>query len=307
MSEKGLIQDFVEFIVSFSTDLLMPTMIAIFAFAIAMRILIYYTISRESWFAKEFEKRVHKFIDETHGVAVKSFFLTTKKILEKTYYEIFEIRAIMKRRKPDAIGPIMDRVFLIQHGSAFLVKDTLKQIKYLKPQKDHPKLLEIAKIVFQNNPCFSKVFGVFPTSIFNDILNILPGIFIVGGIFGTFLGIMNALPELGKMDLQDIEGTKLVMDEFLLRVSFSMSTSIVGIILSVTMSICNTLFSADKLFVSIVDRFENSLDVLWTRSEGNSITEVEVSEFDEHKDPMEALAEQAINNQIAKGGKNSAA
>ncbi len=303
---QEMAQWLVDKIVVFATDLLIPTMLTLFILAVILRILIYFTISRESWFAKEFEKRVHKFVEdsEENDKPQTSFFVMVKKLMEKTYYELFEVRAIMKRRKMDFVGPISDRLFLIQHGSAFLVKDTLKQVRFLKHNGEHPKLLELTKSVFQNNPCFNKVFGLIPTSMFNDVLNILPGIFIVGGIFGTFLGIMKALPELGAMDLNDVEGTKMVMDDFLLKVSFSMSTSIIGIILSVAMTVLNTFFSAEKLFVRIVDRFENCLDILWHRSSDNALPE-NIEEFDEHKDPIEALAEQAIQNELSKSKKKA--
>jgi hypothetical protein len=305
MIAERMVQGFVDLVVLIMSDLLLPTMLVMFGGAVLMRALIYFTIARESWFAREFEKRVHRFVDDAEVDSRQSFFAMTKRLLEKTYYELFEIRAIMKRRRPDLIGPVIDRVFLIQHGSAFLVKDTLKQIRYLKHGGEHPKLLEISKSVYQNNPCFSKVFGILPTSLFNDVLNILPGLFIVGGIFGTFLGIMKALPELGGMDLNDVESTKTIMDGFLLRVSFSMRTSIIGILLSVVMSLVNTVMSGDKLFIGIVDRFENALDILWTRSTSNDLTLGNI-EFNEHKDPMEALAEQAIESELSTKTKSAA-
>jgi hypothetical protein len=302
---QDLAQKLVDSIVEFATDLLIPAMIVSFGVAVVLRILIYYTISRENWFATEFEKRVHRFFDETdHREHYASFFVMAKRLLEKTYYELFEVRAIMKRRKIDFVGAMSDRVFLIQHGAAFLVKDTLKQLKFLKYGGDHPKLHELSKNVFQNNPCFNRVFGIIPTSRFNDVLNILPSVFIIGGIFGTFLGIMKALPELGGMDLNDIEGTKMVMDDFLLKVSFSMSTSIIGIILSVLMTVLNTLLSSERTFVRIIERFENSLDLLWNRCSNNTLPE-EINDFDEHRDPIEALAEQAITNEVAKAPKQA--
>jgi hypothetical protein len=305
MEGFSIVNSFVEVLSRYLADMVMPIMVTVFFAAVAMRLLIYFTIAREAWFAREFEKRVHRFLEETEFDTRQSFFAMTKRLLEKTYYELFEIRAIMKRRRPDLIGPVVDRVFLIQHGSAFLVKDTLKQVKFLKHGGEHPKLLEISKTVFQNNPCFSKVFGVLPTSLFNDLLNILPGLFIVGGIFGTFLGVMHSLPELTGMDLNDVEGTKNAMDHFLTQVAFSMRASIVGILISVLMSFINTILSGEKLFIGIVDRFENALDILWTRSTSNDLHNINV-EFDEHKDPMEALAEQAIENELSKKTKGAA-
>ncbi|MCB9061692.1 MAG: hypothetical protein H6622_09240 [Halobacteriovoraceae bacterium] len=277
-------------------DLLTPTMIVVFFIGTSLRALVYWTIKREDWFAREFERRAHAFLELMSKDGHFSFYLATKKLLEKTFYELFILRAIMKRRKPDVIMSISDRIFLIQQGAAFIVKDTLKQIKFLKHQGHPPKMLEITKTVCQNNPCFNKVFGIIPVTI-NDVLNVLPGMFVIGGIFGTFLGIMEGLFDLTNMDIADVAGTQDLMNDFLSKVSFSMSTSLTGIVLSVTMTIMNTLLNPEKLFYDIIFRFENSLDILWNRSDSNFLPE-EIKDFDENRDPIEALAENAVQKEF---------
>ena len=78
-----------------------------------------------------------------------------------------------------------------------------------------------------------------------------------------------------------------------------MGTSIIGIILSVITSIFNTVFSPEKVFVNTVDRFDNSMDLLWNRSKNNDLPK-DIPDFDMHKDPVEAIAEEALNREIAK-------
>jgi hypothetical protein len=195
-----------------------------------------------------------------------------------------------------------DRVFLVQQGMAYLVRDSLKELKFIKYDGNRPPLVEVVKEIFATNPCFTRVFGILPVGPFNDLLNIIPGLFIVGGIFGTFLGIMQALPELGAMDIRDPESTKLVMDTFLAKIAFSMSTSTVGIMLSVTMTVYNNFFSPERLFTKIVDRFERTLFRLWCRCDNNKLPE-EIPQFDEHRDPIEALASMAIEKGMTTGPK----
>lgn len=296
MFSQGLVQGLVDGVVIFATDLLMPAMAVFFVVSITLRVLVWYTVKREDWFAKEFSKRVKKFMDARHEKADQSFYVVCKRLLEITYYEVFEIRSIMKRRNPDAIMTVTDRVFLVQQGSARLVTDTLKQVKYLK-WGERPKFLEISNTVLRNNPCFNKVFGIIPVSTFNDFLNTVPGLFIVGGIFGTFLGIMKALPELGGMNLSDVEGSKLIMDNFLLKISFSMSTSIIGIILSVTMSLANTFFSCEKVYMDTVERLENEFDTLWNMSSSNKLP-ADISTFEADRDPIEVLSEDLIAKEL---------
>ncbi len=294
-----LIQITVDALVVFATEILLPLMAFGFVVAVITRILIFHTIKRQEWFSKEFEKRVNRTL-ETHSSlhGPISFYILTKKTLEKTFYEIFKSRAILKRRNPDTVMELSDRLFLITHGVAWLIRDTLKRIKYLNRKEHKPNLLQISKNIFQTNPCFNRLFGVFPSSGLNEILGVLPGMFIIGGIFGTFLGIMKALPELGGMDLADAEQTKFVMDNFLLKISFAMSTSIVGIMLSVLMNVVNSFLSPERVFVETVDRFENSLDILWNLSDNNELP-VD-TKFDEHRDPLEALAEAAVQEELDK-------
>jgi hypothetical protein len=276
-------------------------MACVFVAGLILRAVIYYTVRRHEWFSREFEKRVNRFMEaEVPGkVQGVSFFVLSKRMLERTYYEVFEIRDRMKRRKPDAMMTWSDRIFLVKQGCAWLVKDILKQVKFLKWTEDTPKLLNITKATFQHNPCFNRVFGVFPMSGLNDIISILPGLFVVAGILGTFIGISSGLNDLGGMNLQDLENTKNIMDKFLHEISFAMKSSIVGIVFSLLSHIFNTMMSPERAYVSMIDRFESAMDLLWYRSDNNNYPSDE-KPFDEHRDAVEALAEDALNKEISR-------
>lgn len=287
-----------------AVELLLPLMVVAFIAGSVARILIWYTVRRHDWFAKEFEKRVNRFIETEIPGATKgvSFYALTKRQLERAFYESFEIRDRMQRRKGDKIMATADRIYLVKQGCAWLVKDILKQLKFLKWHDNNPKLINITKATLQQNPCFNRMFGIIPIGGVNDIIAILPGMFVIGGIFGTFMGIVNGLPKLGGMDVNDAEMTKQIMDGFLFEVSFAMNSSIMGIFLSVLMTFVNTIFSPDKVFSTMVDRFENSLDLLWYRSDNNDYP-IDLPGFDENKDPQEALASESLNREIGKGGR----
>lgn len=273
----------------------------VFITAAFMRAVIYYTVRRHEWFAREFEQRVYKFIDsdENKKLSGASFYILAKKILEKSYYESFAIRDRNKSDKLDHVMSMNDRIFLVKQGCAWMVKDILKQLRYLKWSKETPKLQQITRATLHHNPCFNKLFGVIPIGGLNELITILPGLFVVAGILGTFLGIKGGLVQLGGMDLNDIEGTKTIMDNFLHEISFAMASSIVGIAFSLSLHIFNTSFSPDRVYVSLVDRFESAMDLLWYRSDNNVVPD-ETEKFDENRDPVEALAEEALNLEIAK-------
>ena len=291
------VQPFLLVLINFGKGAILPMMVAGFGFTVVMRALIYYTVAREETFTREFEKRVHHYLEDAPRDDQRSFFVITKKLLEKTFYEMFEMRAIMKRRKLDYVMSPSDRVFLIQQGSARLVRDTLKEVKYLRYDGNPPPLHEVIKTVMSSNPCFNRLFGIFPIGPLNDLLSMIPGLFIVAGIFGTFLGIMQALPELGSMDIRDPDSTKLVMDTFLARTAFSMGSSTVGILLSVLSTVYNNFVSPEKHFLKIVDRYEHCLFRVWLRCHNNQLPE-EIPAFDENRDALEALAELSVDKEL---------
>jgi hypothetical protein len=272
-----------------------------FIVAAVTRYLIYFTVQRHEWFAIEFEKRVNAFVEsqnpgEVHNV---SFYVLSKKFLEKTYYEIFELRDRMQRRKPDRMMRMGDRVFLIKQGCAWLVKDILKQLKFLKWTQETPKMLNITRTTFNHNPCFNRIFGIFPINVVNDLVSLLPGLFVVAGILGTFLGIRGGLTALGSMSVENLDATKRVMDHFLQEIAFAMGSSIVGITFSLMLHVINTIWNPDRTFSSMMDRFESALDLLWYRSDNNNFPAHNVA-FNEHRDPAEALAEEAIKLETSK-------
>lgn len=279
----------------------------IFLVAAATRWMVYYTVRRHEWFAREFEKRVYKYLDsdENKNAQNTSFYALSKKLLEKTYYESFAIRDRKSKENLDHVMSMNDRIFLVKQGCAWMVKDMLKQLKYLKWSKETPKLLHITKATLHHNPCFNRLFGIIPMGGLNELISILPGLFVVAGVLGTFLGIKSGLVALGGMDLQDLEGTKNVMDSFLHEIGFAMTSSVVGIIFSLSLHIINTTFSPDRAFVSLVDRFESTMDLLWYRSDNNVVPE-NMEKFDENKDPVETLAEDAVNVEFEKTRKQFA-
>jgi hypothetical protein len=267
-----IINQIINFIVYYSNITLMPLMFVAFFIGVLLRGLIYFTVRCEYMFSLEMEKRVHKHLAHEDQIdRITSFHQLTKKILENTYFEVFELKRKYRRRRFDHITSVTDRVFLIQEGVARLIKDTLSQTKYLRKGGRVPKFLDISKFVFGANPVFNKVLGIFPMGVFNDILNILPGLFVIGGIFGTFVGVMQALPALGQMDISDVAATKSTMDAFLLNMAFSMGTSIVGIVLSVVMTIINALMAPEGIFVNMVNKYTSSLEFLWNDTLNNEL------------------------------------
>ncbi len=267
-------------IVTLGMAYVLPAMMLLFIVGVVLRMLIYFTTNCEYLFAVEFEKRMYQYLaDPEKKSKGTSFHHVTKLLLEKTYHEHFELKAKYKRRRFDQITSVTDRMFLIQAGAMRLMTDTLSQTRYLQKTSREPRFLEVSKFVFGSNPIFNRILGVFPLGVFHETINILPGIFLVGGIFGTFLGTMSALPMLGGIDPTNVEMTKTVMDGFLHNMTFSMGKSVLGIVLSVIMTFLNTAFSPEGMYLEMVNKFTSSLEFLWNDTETNEVS----------ADPLEVL------------------
>lgn len=257
-------QQILKLVVEVSHTVLMPLMFGAWVLGILMRWLIYFTVRCEYRFITEFEKRVYKHLThENLDEARQPFHVLAELLLQRTYYEHFELKRKYMRRRFDYISSFTDRIFLIQEGATRLVRDILKQTQYLKHGLSRPKFQAITQFVVTSNPIFNKIWGVLPIGMVNDVLHILPGLFVIGGIFGTFIGVMRALPALTGMQVSDVEATRQALDGFLLAVSSSMMTSITGILYSVIMSVLNATMSPESPYLNLVNKLTSSLEFLW--------------------------------------------
>ncbi|MFZ9002270.1 MAG: hypothetical protein ACO20H_13265 [Bacteriovoracaceae bacterium] len=281
--EKSSFFEFYIKVVGFLSDNLVLGLIVLFAFAAFTRVLIHMMVRRQMWFINEFQKRVRLFLGTTgdkESTNEDSFFSMLKYNLEKTYFELFRLREKFHRRTFDKLFIIWDKMFFIQKGAAEFIVDFLHQVRFLKQDRSEPQFIDKTKASFNNNKTFGKLFGFLPVTFFDDTLHKLPSIFVIGGIFGTFLGIMHALPELSRIDIANPEESRKIMNQFLLNISFAMNTSIVGIIFSVCMSFLNSTLSPDNMYYHMVNDFSSSVDILWNKSRNNNLTPTEVDLFE---------------------------
>jgi len=259
MESTQLMHEGINTIIELANGKLIPIMLISFGCAIVARLVLFYTIRREEWIIKEFEKRVEE--DLKSKMPVESFNSYTEKTLNKTLHDLFVVRSAMKRRKPDIIMTLTDRLFMIEKGAHKFVSDLIHRLSFYN-NKDENYLRESTINSFERNESFSKSFGLVSNTFINNTLSIMPSIFITCGIFGTFIGIMAALPGLTGMDFSDPKVATMAMDKFLYRITFSMSTSIVGIILSVFMNLLNTAFQVESVYVKTVDKCVATLKLI---------------------------------------------
>ena len=254
-------------VLTFSSENLIPIMIGIFCIAAILKLGSYLTVKMLNGFINQFEINTMETVThEQRGIKGNDFYDIVKKVFWKSFEEHFIFKSKFKRRKLDRLSSFTDRALLIKEGSRRLIDDTLNHAKYCSDYKSKPDLGEIVTYLVKSNPVFKKVYGIFPLETISELMIVLPNIFVVLGIFGTFIGIMLALPELNGMDLTNVDATKKTMDLFLMKIAFSMNTSILGIILSIALNLLNSFFSSELIVENIKDTFKNSLGLLWNES-----------------------------------------
>lgn len=278
-----------------------PAMLLMFVVGFFLRWMTYKMVYKYYYFSREFENRVTNFLAEQSPKKTTqySFYVLAKKLLEKTFFEITSEREKRERGEFDRVVLVDDRLFLTKWGASWFVVNTLKQIRFLQYGSGDPKLLNITKTLLGKNPVFTRLFGVLPIGGLNDFLNMLPGLFVIGGIFGTFLGVMKGLPGLSAMDLSDPATTKTVMDYFLVEVSISMGASVTGILLSVMMTVVNITFNPERLYADMTERLENNFDLIWNYATNNEVPS-DLKAFDENRSPEEVLAEASVMQEYKK-------
>lgn len=263
----ALINELCNGMAAFANTYLFSFMFFGFFAALALKVCTHYMMYAQYTFTKEFEKRVHRFLDKEYELDPESDYeQVVGSIMQRTWVEVYQMRMKNLRRKLDRVASFSDRLFLVEEGSKRLITDTLKEAKYARPGKE-VDLLSTSRFVLSINPYYTSLFGVMPVRTAQNLLSILPGLFIIGGIFGTFLGITAGIPALKQMDPTNAAVAKSTMGFFLDNMAFSLNTSVLGIFFSVCLTVVNSIFSTKQLEKESVHKLEHGLELLWQETQ----------------------------------------
>jgi len=269
MSE--LINHICAVLISYGADNLMMIMIIVFIIGVILKLLMYYLLKAEHSFSSAVETRTHRYLNNEYGESKtnRKFHNLVEFILRKAFEESYIARKKQSRkRKGDPSTAVLSKMFLVEVGAQNLIGDTLKQTRY-HDSGNPPDFKDIAKYVFRSNPYFNKLWGVIPIGVANNVFSILPSLFIIGGIFGTFLGISKGLPSLKAIDPGNIAAAQATLESFLESMTFAMYSSVVGIFLSVCFTILNTFLSYNNVYLNLVDKYTQSLGLIWKETKNN--------------------------------------
>lgn len=265
------INDICTILINYGTDNLMMIMTIVFFVGIILKFLMYYLLKAEYGFSAAIETRTHRYLNNEYKESKKisKFHELVEFILRKSFNEMYVARKKQfRKRKGDPSVAVLSKMFLVEVGAQSLINDTLNQTKYHHAGSP-PDIESISKYVYRSNPYFNRLWGIIPIGMANNVFTILPSLFIIGGIFGTFLGISKGLPALKAIDPGNIVAAQVTLENFLQSMTFAMYSSVVGIFLSVCFTIINAFLSFNNIYLSLVDKFTHSMELLWKETNSN--------------------------------------
>ncbi len=133
-----------------------------------------------------------------------------------------------------------------------------------------PDFDELTDRIMNEDKNWTQLYGHIPIEGISRTIDILPSLFIVFGVFGTFIGIAMALPEIANIDFKNLEGSSENLTRFVINVAFSMKTSIVGILFNLILTFLNTFFPIQDMRFRTFKKVETSLQILWYHIQNDS-------------------------------------
>lgn len=168
-----------------------------------------------------------------------------------------------------------------------------------------PDFSQLTERVMNEDEHWSKIFGFVPIDGISRTLDILPTLFIILGVFGTFIGISLALPQIARIDFSNLETSGQTLTDFVINVTFAMKTSIAGIFYSITLTLLNTIFPIDATREQTFEKVETSLQTLWYHlhtEQSKSAAEKELFEISKTLREISLSLSEGANSKIKKVG-----
>lgn len=141
-----------------------------------------------------------------------------------------------------------------------------------------PNFNDLTDRILEHDDNWNKVLKIFPIGPISRLIDILPGLFVVFGIFGTFIGISMALPKIAQIDFNNLEASSGILMEFVLSVTYAMKTSIAGILFSLTTTFINTIAPVSGLRKKTYKKVSNTFENIWHAIHGEKSIEQEMHE-----------------------------
>lgn len=138
-----------------------------------------------------------------------------------------------------------------------------------------PNFAELADRVLNQDTKWRSIFGFLPMDGLNRFLDILPNLFVIAGIFGTFVGITSSLPLIASIDITNLSQASPILNDFVTHVAYSMKASISGIAFSVIITVTTAIFPLNTVRDDVAKNFERAIEFMWYRIHGSKLSYAE--------------------------------
>jgi len=157
-----------------------------------------------------------------------------------------------------------------------------------------PNFHELTQRILGQDKHWTTLLKHLPIDGISRMIDIMPGLFVVFGVFGTFVGISIALPEIAKIDFNNIDGSGSTLTSFVLNTAYAMETSLAGIVFSILTTFMNTMYPIKDVRNSIHKKIETSLQTLWYHINYSTKNDDElVSALKSLKEAIEKMSQQS--------------
>lgn len=259
----------IELILSFFGNFLIEFMTSMIAIALALRWISFRHSKRDEAYFSHFTRELNSTIgeDKTKGVKNEDAEIYLNDILGRVNKKLPDrnLRADLAKRSTGSDNQRSDGGLSLKDyvGSKHGMIASIQNETSVFSSKVAPDFTQLTDRVMNDDENWSKILGYIPIDGVTRILDVLPTMFIVLGVFGTFIGISQALPEIAKIDFNNLEASGQTLTQFVINVTFAMKTSIAGIFFSIILTLLNTLFPIEATREGTFEKVENALQVLW--------------------------------------------
>ncbi len=255
---------FVDFILNFFSNYLIEVMAGLLIVALIARFQAYriskrdriyfFTLTREIVLMIEKEKEQKISIENVENYISDLMGRISKKIPNRTL-------RMETRERADKKETLISLQDYVGGKSGFL--NNIQTESSIFHCQTPPNFTELTHRLLAQDEKWNKLIGPIPLEGVSRLIDILPGLFIVFGVFGTFVGISMALPEIANIDFNNLETSGSTLTKFVLNTTFAMKTSIAGIFFSVILTMLNTFSPIKDVRGRIFKQVETTMQALW--------------------------------------------
>lgn len=254
----------VDLILNFFGSYLMELMVLVLVSALVVRLVSYKHSKQDEAYFSHFTRELNSSIneDKAKNLSFDDVEIYLNNLLGGVNQKLPErnIRSSFHKREHGNNDSLMLKDFVSsKHGMIASIQNESNVFHANIP----PNFSQLTDRIMNDDEHWSKIFGVVPVDGVMRTLDILPTMFIILGVFGTFIGISFALPEIAKMDFNNLEASGQTLTQFVLNVTFAMKTSIAGIFFSIILTMMNTLFPIEVTREGTFEKVETTFEVLW--------------------------------------------